>query len=251
MKIIVVDDEMSALYTFLNDVIGRTELEYKFFNDNEKEILDYVAKNKIAAAFLDICMPQINGEELAKKLIELSPDIKIVFITGLDRSEGDLDEYVQAGTIGFLYKPYDAQALERYLSKIRNEQQHTSVKMFDSFDCFVNEMPVRFSSSKSKELFALLLTYNGKVLSMTDAISQIWPDMDTDKSKPLYRDAVWRLRKTLKEVNFNCVDFQRAQMYLNKENISCDYWDFLANPQARPRGEFLKSYEWSNEYIAQ
>lgn len=33
MKIIIVDDEMSALHTFLSDVIGRTDADYKFFKD--------------------------------------------------------------------------------------------------------------------------------------------------------------------------------------------------------------------------
>lgn len=249
MKIIIVDDELVALQTFLSDVIGHTNLDYKFFKDDLAEITDYVNKNKVAAAFLDISMPNIDGITLAKKLIELNPNMKIVFITGLNVSENDLEQNVRKNTLGFLYKPYDVELLERYLSEINNGTARLTAKMFGSFDCFINDKPVKFSSNKSKELFALLLTYNGKTLTMHDAISQLWPDLDTDKSKTLYRDAVWRLRKTLQEINFNCVEFQRAQMSLNKENIFCDYWASLENPTATACGEFLKSYDWSTDYL--
>ncbi len=251
MKIIIVDDEMSALHTFLSDVIGRTDADYKFFKDDAPEICDYAVKNNIAAAFLDINMPKTNGIELAGKLIELQPEIKIVFITGLDVSEKDLREPVSGHTVGFLYKPYDSEALLRLLSSIERETPKLTAKMFGTFDCFINNNLVRFSSKKSKELFALLLTYNGKSLSMTDAISQLWPDMETDKSKPLYRDAVWRLRKTLKEINFNCVEFERAKLTLNKLNISCDYWEYLETGQLPAKPVFLKSYNWSQEYFTE
>ncbi len=249
MKIIIVDDEMSALHTFLTDIIGRTDVEYKFFKDNEREICEYVSKNNIAAAFLDINMPHISGLELAEKLIKLSPGIKIVFITGLDISEKDLTEPVLSHTAGFLYKPCDTDALTRLLASIERDSPKLTAKTFGAFDCFLNDNIVRFSSKKSKELFALLLVYNGRELSMSDAISQLWPDMDTDKSKPLYRDAVWRLRKTLKDIDFECVTFERAKLTLNKQNIYCDYWEYLETKVLPAKAVFLKSYSWSLAYL--
>ncbi len=249
MKIIVVDDEMSALHTFLTDVIGRTDVDYKFFKDDVEEIIGYVSKNSVAMAFLDITMPKINGLVLAERLIELDPNIQLVFITGLNVSKQDLAPTIRSHTVGFLYKPYDVDALERFLSRTVDGTACLTAQMFGAFDCFINDKIVKFSSQKSKELFALLLTYNGKTLTMSDAISQLWPDVDTDKSKPLYRDAVWRLRKTLNEINFNCINFSRAQLALDKQNIRCDYWDYLADPQTPHKGEFLKSYSWSSEYL--
>lgn len=248
MKIIIVDDEVSALHTFLNDVIGRTDVDYKFFKDDEENICEYVTKNNVSAAFLDINMPKINGIALAEKLIGLNPDIKIVFVTGLDVSARNLKEPVLSRTAGFLYKPYDAEQLTRLLISIERQSPKLCANMFGAFDCFFNDTLVRFSSKKSKELFALLLTYNGRALTMDDAISQLWPDMETDKSKPLYRDAVWRLRKTFNEIGFNCVNFERAQLTLNKTNISCDYWDYLENG-GTPPDLFLKSYDWSINYL--
>ena len=249
MKIIIVDDEMSALHAFLNDVIDEKDIEYKFFKDTETEIEEYVSSNQVEAAFLDINMPGINGLTLAEKLIAIRCDLRIVFITGQKVGEQDLSERVRKHTVGFIYKPYDKETLGSCFSLLRKLAPALTVKMFGSFDCFINGKLVRFSSKKSKELFALLLAYNGKSLTMTDAISQLWPDTPLEKSKKLYRDAVWKLRKVLKEIRFACVRFSRALLVLNSENISCDYWDFLKSGRGEYNGEFLKSYDWSVNYL--
>ncbi len=191
MKIIVVDDEMSALHAFLNEIIEEQGVEYKFYRDDIAAVCKYTAENAVDAAFLDINMPKMNGIELAEKLIKISPALKLVFITGLSVTESDLPENVRQHTAGFLYKPYDMSRLLMLMSLIKDKRRVLKAEMFDTFDCFVDGNKVNFSSSKSKELFALLLAYNGKTLTMGDAIAHLWPDGEADKSKILYRDAVW------------------------------------------------------------
>lgn len=250
MKIVVADDEMGALYAFLNEIIQEQDIEYKFYCGDTEGVCRYVAQGDVDAAFLDINMPGVNGIELAEKLLALRPSIKIVFITGLSVTENDLPQAVRAATVGFLYKPYNAAVLSRLLSVIRRKKRILRAEMFDTFDCFIDGKKVKFSSAKSKELFALLLAYNGKTLTMNDAISQLWPDYDVDKSKILYRDAVWRLRKTLEEIGVDCVEWLRAALSLNKSLISCDYWDYLLTGVGNYRGEFCKLYDWSVDYLA-
>lgn len=248
MKIVVIDDEMHALQSFLDESITY-DVEYKFFKDDEIAILDYVAKNAVDAVFTDIGMPSINGLDLAEKLIELRSDIALVFITGMAVTMSDLTEKVRANTLGFLYKPYNTDKLAEFLNIIKKRTPALSVKMFDGFDCFADDKLILFSSAKSKELFALLLTYNGKSLSMGDAITRLWEDSDLEKAKVLYRNAVFRLRKTLSAVGINCVGFERAMLTLDKTNISCDYWDYLRTGVGSYRGEFCSSYDWSIEYL--
>ena len=248
MKIIIVDDEMHALQLFLADLIGY-DAEYRFFNDDRNGILKYVAENRPEAAFLDINMPGINGVDLAGELVATQPSIKLVFTTGLDISRQDLPAAVAANTLGFLYKPYNRDELRRYLSEIAHKAVKMTVKTFGTFDCFLDGRLVKFSSSKLKELFALLIAYHGKALTMTDAISQLWPDTDTDKSKILYRDAVWRLRKTFAELHFECVTFKRACLILDLANIVCDYWDYIDGQNNDYNGEFMKSFDWSTPYL--
>ena len=249
MKIVVVDDEIFALQSFLNEIID-CDVEYKFFKDDEGAVLDYVTKNPVDAVFLDIGMPSINGLILAEKIIDVRADIAIIFITGMPITAADLNDKVKANTLGFLYKPYNADKLAEFLNIIKKRTPILSVRTFDGFDCFVDGKPVMFSSAKSKELFALLIAYNGNSLTMTDAINHLWQNSDLEKAKILYRNAVFRLRKTLSEVGVvNCVNFGRAILTLDKTHITCDYWDFLQSEDGAYHGEFCKSYDWSVEYL--
>ena len=247
MKLVIVDDEMLALQSFLSEVID-CDVDYKFFKDG-KAALDFVSKNTVDAVFTDVGMPNINGLELAEKLIDLRPDTAIVFITGMPITMADLSEKVKANTLGFLYKPYNADKLAEFLNIIKKRIPVLSVKTFDGFDCFVDGKLVRFSSAKEKELFALLIVYNGNSLTMTDAINHLWENSELEKAKVLYRNAVFRLRKTLTDIGVNCVDFGRAMLTLDKTHIQCDYWDFLQSGEGAYRGEFCKSYDWSVEYL--
>lgn len=94
MKIIVVDDEMSALQAFLGEIIGE-DVEYKFYRDDAEAVCEYAAKGGVNAAFLDIRMPKTDGVELAERLLRIDPTIKIVFITGLSLMESDLPDSVR------------------------------------------------------------------------------------------------------------------------------------------------------------
>ena len=51
MKVIVVDDEMSALHAFLNEIIEEYDVDYKFYKDDAASVCKYVAENRVDAAF--------------------------------------------------------------------------------------------------------------------------------------------------------------------------------------------------------
>ena len=87
MKIIVVDDELSALNTFLPNVVDNTEIECKMFMNAPRSALEYVRINKVDVAFLDIRMPEIDGVDLAERMLEINPELKIVFISAYSKDE--------------------------------------------------------------------------------------------------------------------------------------------------------------------
>ena len=247
MRIIIVDDEIKALQLFLSQIVD-IDLEYRFFKDDKNAILDFIKKNEVSGVFLDVNMPNINGVELAKKIVKLDNQIKIVFVTGTNIKMSDMPVEIAANVLDIIYKPFTTDDIEKDLRIISKKKPILTAKMFGSFDCFINNHIVQFTSSKSKELFALLLALNGKSLTMSQAITYLWPDKDVDKAKILYRDAVWRLRSVLEDISFNCVDFQRALLVLDKSNIKCDYYDFLEGKKKIADETFLSSYEWSMEF---
>ena len=245
MKIIMVDDENTSVHAFVDRVIDNPDIECHYFKDDPEAVLSYIKKSPIQGAILDINMPNINGIDLAKKIIAIDENIKIVFLTGLNVKKEELPLKVRQHTLGIIYKPINDMDLKHYLNEIINQTSLLKVEMFGNFDCFINGELVKFSSKKSKELFALLLSMNGKSLTMEHAITCLWPDKHLSNSKILYRDAVWRLRHTLQEIKFNCVKFQRALLVLNKENIVCDYYDYLEGKVDKDMDNFLIDYDWS------
>ncbi len=246
MKIIIVDDEIAALHLFLDKIINKTDITYQFFKDDMNSIIEYVKNNDVSLAFLDIYMPNINGIDVARNLIKVNPNIKIVFVTGFIVKNEELED-IKDNVIGIINKPIKEVELEKYLYEIAKVEKKLVVNMYGSFDCFINGRVVSFSSAKSKELFALLLALNGKSLDMNLAITYLWPDKEIEKAKILYRDAVWRLRHTLKEIDFNCVIFARALLQLNKEGIDCDYWNDINN-NIKSDKILLISYDWASDF---
>ena len=246
MKIIIVDDEISALQDFLKQVILQDGVEYQFFGDNPEAILSYMETHPIDGAFLDVRMPRINGFDLAQRILAVSPSAKIAFFTGLSIKMEDIPEAIRDHVVAILYKPYGIEDLEYALHKIGSAHPKMHVMMFGPFDCFINGRPIVFSSTKSKELFAFLLANRGKTVTMNAALEALWGDRDVDRAKKLYRDAVWRLRETLNAVNFNCVEFGRAVLNVDLTDIECDYYHYLKHPDAiYYGGDFLPAYEWS------
>ncbi len=251
MKIIVVDDELHALHDFLSSIIGEEEIEYRFFRDDEETILRYAQDNEIDGAFLDINMVQVNGFELARKLLHVCPELKISFITGLLIEERDIPADIAPHTVSVIHKPYRHEDLGEALRLFGNRHPVLQVKMLGEFDCFLNGKVLLFSSSKSKELFALLLANNGKSVTMDHVIAALYPEKTLDKAKILYRDAVWRLRKTLEEARVECVTFQRALLLLDKSFIKADYYDLLAGKNVYYGGSFLPEYPWAAPFKAE
>jgi len=251
VKIIVVDDEIASLSIFLSHVISHDEIEYKFFQDHPDKAIEYAKENPVDAAFLDIQMPEMDGITLAHEILKVSPKTSLIFITGYAHDVEALRREFGSSLLGFAYKPYDSAVLNRYIEQLHFHSLRPVLrfKTFGSFDLFVNGKALYFSSSKSKELLALLVVYEGSSLTMDDAIGHLWPEKNIDLAKRLYRDAVWRLRSALKDAGLSfLVDFKRAVLSLQTEEIECDYWDYINKNEGKYEGNFLTGYDWSLPY---
>ena len=246
MKIIVVDDEMAALNTFLPHVVDRLDVEYKMFM-NAPSALEYCKRNKVDGAFLDIMIPEMNGVELAERLIAVRPEIKIVFISAYSQNETDITERIKNNLAGFCYKPYDKDKIISLISSLDKDAQKPELflRTFDAFDLFVNGVAVNFTSRKAKELLALLTDANGSYVTMDTAIGNLWADKNVELGKRLYRDAVYRLRMALKDAGAEeLVSFERGRAVINTQIASCDMWTFVKQGGVFS-GRYMPQYDWS------
>ncbi len=248
MKVLIIDEDMVSLSFFLETLVNEYTIEYKFFKENALDSLNYIKENDVDGVFISSNLLSVNSFELVRRLLEVHKDLRLVFLGAI---ESRYQEEFKENILGVCSKPLSLKQIEVYLDDLqRYEKKEINIKTFGSFDVFVNGKIVKFKSVKSKELLALLITYNGKSLHMSDAICHLWPDKHLELAKRLYRDAIWKLRKTLREYEIShIIDFKRAQIFLCKENIICDYWEYLKYPNDHKyNGVFLSSYDWSLEF---
>lgn len=247
MKIIVVDDELSALNTFLPNVVDDLNVECKMFMNAPRSALEYVRINRVDAAFLDIKMPEMDGIELAQRMLVVNPALKIIFISAYAKNEKEISERLGDGLAGFCHKPYNTEALRTLLASLQTgrEKPKLFLRTFDAFDLFVNGVAADFSSRKAKELLALLTDARGSFVTMDTAIGNLWADKNAELGKRLYRDAVCRLRLTLKELGAEeLVCFERGRAVINTRAASCDLWDFIEHGGVFS-GRYMPQYDWS------
>ena len=79
-----------------------------------KDIVEYIKKEPLDIAILDVDMIGMDGMEVAKNLKEVNEDIVIFFITG--HSEFAVEAF-DVDAIGYVMKPVDKDKLERTLLK--------------------------------------------------------------------------------------------------------------------------------------
>lgn len=257
MKIIVVDDEITALDTFLLSTVNRQDLTAQMFLDDPLGAISFSHNHPVDAAFLDIQMPKMNGIELAKKLIDVNPKIKVFFITSYTFDEEATAESIGVNFAGYCYKPYDKDLLSRQLDRLVEEsdtgkKMKVRIKTFDGFDLFINDTAINFRNKKSKEMLAYAVNKNGAFATMEETITALWPDKDPDLARISYRDSVWKLRRTLNENGLDSlVLFDRGRLRLNKDGISCDVYDVMEGKSPIVSiVSYLPGYDWSVDYEA-
>ena len=113
-KILVIDDERSIRNT-LKDILG---LEGHAVDVAENGIsgLEFIRSNDYDIVLCDIKMPEMDGIEVLKKIMEIKHETTVVMISG----HGNIDTAVEAiklGAFDFIVKPLD---LNRLLITIRN-----------------------------------------------------------------------------------------------------------------------------------
>lgn len=249
MEIIVVDDEFEALNTFLYSIVDRSEIHCQMFNQDPLAAIPYCKNKHVDAAFLDIKMPVIDGISLAKRLIEVSPDIKIFFITSYTLEKEKIEQEIGFNFHGFCHKPYEKATIEKELASLKEEHALPFIKTFGGFDVFVDGMPIEFKSQKAKELLAYAVNKNGLECSIEEAATALWPDKSLDLGKISYRDAAWKLRHSLEDNGIaRLIEFHRGGFRIKVDEATCDSWDLLnGKSEIISIPSYLPSYEWAQD----
>lgn len=250
MNIVVVDDEKMALESMKSAILKNDpECEVHTFR-LAAEAYDYIVENDTDVAFLDIEMIDISGIEFAKNLKLVKPELNIIFATGYDEF---LKDAFDMHASGYLLKPVTPEKVRKELDNLRypvvfknNKDKRIRFSCFGNFEAYIDNMPIKFKYSKSKEALAYMVDRCGSLCTNNEIMAALWED-DTHESylKNIKRDLVDIFEKSgLDDVLVK----QRNYIGINKNSVKCDFYDMQAGmPYAINlyRGEYMEQYSWA------
>lgn len=150
MKILVMDDENLALLRVERLL---KELKHPCTCVNTLENFEtQCTQSSFDIFILDINMPQINGIELAKKILLKQPDAFIIFQTAYE--EFALKAY-QIGAIDYLLKPFNKEALERSINRAlayRKEKNITFLSKNGDESYLINQKDIFYIEANLSEV---------------------------------------------------------------------------------------------------
>ena len=116
-NLLFVDDEPKVLQGLQRQLRPmRNEWDINFV-ENGQQALAFMAAHPVDVIISDMVMPGgITGRELAGRLLQEAPGMRVIYSTGYDTDSTDLDVNPGEGD-HCLPKPYDATALVRAVKK--------------------------------------------------------------------------------------------------------------------------------------
>lgn len=252
MLIYAIDDEPNMLY-LLHDAISEAmpEAEIRDFRLGSEAVAQI--ENDSArpdVVFSDIRMPGLTGLELAARMKKLSPETKMVFVTGYD--DYAVDAY-RLHVRGYIPKPVEAGRVREELEALfpgLSAGKRLKVRCFGSFEVFCDKQPLQFARARSRELFAFLVDRRGAFCTAEEAVTALWEEIDDmAKAKHRLRNLVSDMNAAFAAVGMDDVLIRRRnQCAVNMDRLDCDYYRMLdgdAEAAKAFHGEYMEQYSWA------
>ena len=118
MKILLVDDDKSIL-EILADLITIFGHDYETAKDGTEAIAK-LKQETFHIALTDMIMPNVDGMELLKHINSNYPKIKVMVVTGYERTFTYTD-VIRAGASDFISKPFNTDELEAKINRLVRE----------------------------------------------------------------------------------------------------------------------------------
>ena len=210
--------------------------------------MDFSEATLIDIAFLDINMRFIDGITMAKKLLSLYPSCNIVFCTGYTEYALDaLGTYCS----DYILKPISPEKIKKATKHLRyplpEEKHRLELRCFGNFDVLCDGKPVAFKYKKTRELLAYLTDRGGAEATTQEIMAAIF-----EENKPSYFGNIrLDLLDTLADLGVpEVVSAAYGRMRLVREQVTCDYFDYLDGKNAAFRGEYMTQYSFAEATCA-
>jgi DNA-binding NtrC family response regulator len=113
--VLVVDDE-TTVREFLTECLGLIGFSSIAVPDGFQAVEAYSKqKTDISLVISDVAMPGMNGVELARRLKEIDPGVKVILSSGYDTDH--IKDDIPSSVVDFIQKPYKVAELSAAIEK--------------------------------------------------------------------------------------------------------------------------------------
>lgn len=261
IQAMILDDEQPSVDKLekLLKESGLVEIKGKF--TEPLAALEFMKTNPVDVAFVDIEMPNLDGMELANRIINLQKRLAVVFVTAYNQYAV---EAFHLNALDYLLKPVSADRLQETLNRIIKERkirwQPATVKIrcFGKFKLTGADDEVKFRTKKAEELLALLIDRCGGFVHRNEICDHLWEEYDGDRALIHFNTTLHYVKKALLQWGVEApIEHDRGSYRLKIEGLDCDYLKFqeftLADNEVKP--STISAYEevvrlYQGDYLA-
>lgn len=252
IKVIAVDDmELGLEGTVAQLKKVMPGYDVKGFSDPD-EAVAYARENKISIAFLDVEMPKMSGLDLAKIMMEINPDVNIVFLTGHTDYMADAFDIFASG---YLIKPPTDSAIQKQLLHLRTplkDDDKLQVFCFNRFHVCWQGKEINFKRNWSKEILAYLIDRKGAVVYNAEIIENVLEGDPKDRTMVKNLSVYTKnLMDDLEKAGASGVLIKGfGNICVNLAKIDCDAYKLIYDEEVElPKivEGYMVEYSWSEE----
>ncbi len=168
---------------------------------NVKSTIEFLEKQNVELAILDISLPDGNGFELYQEVIK-NKEVPTIFLTAKDE-EDHIVKGLELGAEDYITKPFSTKELIARIQKILLRQKKNTIVIvqdiefdLDKMVVYKNKEEIVFTSLELKILHLLFLNIN-KVVTRNDIIDKIWEWTGNDVNDNTITVYLKRIREKL------------------------------------------------------
>ena len=265
---VLVDDMRPALRE-LEFLLGKyPEISIIGMYTDPLTAIEKIGEQKPQAVFLDINMPQLQGIDAASRILDVSPDTEIVFVTAYDEYAV---EAFEVHAMDYLLKPVSPDRLEKTAERLikrkslvrKSNRRKLQIKCLGSFQvAWEGEEPIKWRTEKTRELFAFLLHKQGRDISKEELMDKLWAEDEPEKAIRQLYNGIYHIRKNLEQygidrslisidnsyhLKLGSVYYDVGRFYELEKSTPADRLETLEEMESLYGGDYLqdKDYPWA------